>query len=57
MKCLMETIEDRLEGKIVDPSHQCRILMAGAYFVVTYVDSLRGPKGLLINLEGGRWRD
>jgi hypothetical protein len=52
MKCLMEKIEDKLEAKNINPSHRRRILMAGAYFVFTYMDSLRGPEGLLVDLEG-----
>jgi hypothetical protein len=29
-----------------------RWVVAGAYFAFTYVDSLRGPEGLLVDLEG-----
>ena len=28
--------------------------MAGAYFAITYVDSLRGPEGLLLDFGGVR---
>jgi hypothetical protein len=54
MECLMEKIEDRIKVKNVDLSLRQRILMAGAYFVFTYVNSLRGPEGLLVDLEGCR---
>ena len=30
--------------------------MAGAYFAITYVNSLRGPEGLLVDL-GGLWKN
>ena len=54
MKYLMEKIETRLEGSQANPSLRRRLLMAGAYFVFTYVDSLRGPEGLLVDLAGCR---
>ena len=54
MKFLMEKIESRLERQGTDPEYRRRILLAGAYFVFTYVNSLRGPEGLLLDLEGCR---
>jgi hypothetical protein len=54
MKCLIEKIEDKLPRQNLDPSYRRRLLMAGAYFAITYVDSLRGPEGLLVDLGGIR---
>jgi hypothetical protein len=54
MKSLMSKIEERLESKTLDESYRRRLVMAGAYFAITYVDSLRGPEGLLVDLGGLR---
>ena len=54
MKYLMEKIESRLERQQADTACRRRLLLAGAYFVFTYVNSLRGPEGLLLDLEGCR---
>jgi hypothetical protein len=54
MKALMSKIEDRLSGRNLEASERRRLVMAGAYFAITYVDSLRGPEGLLLDLGGLR---
>jgi hypothetical protein len=54
MKSLMTKIEERLESKTLDASYRRRLVMAGAYFAICYVDSLRGPEGLLLDLGGLR---
>ena len=54
MKALMTKIESRLEGNHLEPGFRRRLVMAGAYFAITYVDSLRGPEGLLLDLGGLR---
>ncbi len=54
MKALMTKVEERLSGRLLDESYRRRLVMAGAYFAITYVDSLRGPEGLLVDLGGLR---
>jgi hypothetical protein len=54
MKFLMQKIEDRLEARNLEPAFRRRLIMAGAYFAFAYVDSLRGPEGLLVDLGGLR---
>ena len=43
MKSLMTKIEDRLSGGSLNESFRRRLVMAGAYFAITYFNSLRGP--------------
>ena len=50
----MEKIEDRLVTRNLEEGLRRRCVMAGAYFAITYVDSLRGPEGLLLDLGGLR---
>jgi hypothetical protein len=54
MKYLMLKVEERLEGRNLEPALRRRFVMAGAYFAFTYVDSLRGPEGLLVDVGGLR---
>jgi hypothetical protein len=54
MKYLMDKVEDRLAGRNLEPTFWHQLVMAGAYFTFTYVNSLRGPDGLLVNLGGLR---
>jgi hypothetical protein len=48
---LLAKIEHRLDSW-KDPVEQRRCIFAGGYFVLSYVNSLRGPEGLLLDLEG-----
>ena len=54
MKSLMAKIEERLSRGNLEESFRRRLVMAGAYFAITYVNSLRGPEGLLVDLGGLR---
>jgi hypothetical protein len=54
MKSLMDKIEDSLAGRNLDPVFRRRLIMAGAYFAFMYVNSLKGPAGLLVDLGGLR---
>ena len=54
MKALMGNIEEKLSADYLKPEERRRLIMAGCYFAVTYVDSLRGPEGLLLDLGGLR---
>ena len=52
---LMIALLDHLEHLIINASRQedsYFMIMAGAYFITCFVLSLRGPEGLLLNLEG-----
>ena len=57
MKILMLKVEERLESRNMDAVLRRRFVMAGAYFSITYVDSLRGPEGLLVDLAGLQGQD
>ena len=54
MKFLMLKVEERLESRNMDAVLRRLFVMAGSYFAVTYVDLLRGPEGLLVDLAGLR---
>jgi hypothetical protein len=51
MHCLLEGVEARARGPVVvDERHKW--VMAGAYFCICFVLSLRSPEGLMADLEG-----
>ena len=54
MKELMRKVKERFSGRNLQDSERRRLVMAGAHFATTCVDSLRGPEGLLLDLGGLR---
>jgi hypothetical protein len=57
---LMQHVLSRVEGRILElggdqnKADRERWIFAGTYFAISYVLSLRGPEGLLLELEGCR---
>jgi hypothetical protein len=54
MKALMSKIKDSASGGDLETKEHPHLVMAGCYFAIMCVDSLRGPEGLLLNLGGLR---
>ena len=52
MNSLRTKVEEQLSWGNLNESFHRRLVMAGAYFAITDVNSFRGPEGLLVDLGG-----